>query len=106
MKYFFSLLIFISSLPLLAQQKQPPQQIPHAQPNQPVPQAQVFRYDTVLTHDPQHFNLAELKIYSSTGRLVKTGKTLNDKKEGIWRTYYENGMLSRVGNIMKTCSMD
>jgi len=105
MKYFFALTLFLSSIQLFAQQQQPQlvtdpktgKQVQVTQQReQQVPQVTVFRYDTVITHDPQYPNKAEMKIYSSTGRLVRTGQVLNGKKEGIWRSYYENGMISRV----------
>jgi antitoxin component YwqK of YwqJK toxin-antitoxin module len=103
MKYFFALILSLFSLQPFAQQ-QPQQvmdpktqkQVQLTQQKAPVPQVSVFRYDTVITHDPQYPNKAELEIYSSSGRLVKSGKILNGKKEGIWRSYYENGMISRV----------
>ena len=107
MKYFFAFTLFLAPLQLFAQQQQPQmvtdprtqKQVPLTQQQpqqQQAPQINVYRYDTVITKDPQYPNKAEMKIYSSTGRLVKTGKVLNGKKEGIWRSYYENGMISRV----------
>src|SRR6185295_7317798 len=105
MKYFLALALVAFSYPLFAQQQHQPQQVqdpqtkkqvPVAQQNPEPPQVNVFRYDTVIIRDPQHLNDVGMKIYSSTGRLVKTGRVLNGKKEGIWRSYYENGMLSRI----------
>lgn len=99
MKYFFILTLILFSLQLLAQQVQDPKtqkQVQLAQPKEQVPQVRVIRYDTVITRDPQYPGKEEMKIYSSTGRLIKSGKVLNGKKEGIWRSYYENGMISRI----------
>ena len=54
-------------------------------------------YDTVSVHDPKSYNLEEMRIYNkNSGNLYRAGHLLNGKKDGIWRTYYENGMLSRV----------
>ena len=103
MNYLFAFILLLSSLQLFAQHQQQTvtdpktqKQVPVAQQREQAPQVTVFRYDTVITHDPQYYNKVDMKIYSSSGRLVKTGKILNGKKEGIWRSYYENGMISRV----------
>src|SRR6185436_16052240 len=98
MKYFLALALSVFTSQLFAQHQQPqmvqdPQskkQFPVAQQNPQAPQISVTHYDTVLVQDPLHPNEKEMKIYSSTGRLVKTGRILNGKKEGIWRSYYEN----------------
>lgn len=102
MKYFLAFALTVSTFKLFAQHQQTVQdpqtkkQIQVAQQNPAPPQVSVIHYDTVITKDVQHPNDAVMKIFSSTGRLVKAGRVLNGKKEGIWRSYYENGMLSRI----------
>ncbi len=71
-------------------------QIQFTQQKQAAPLVNILRHDTVVVHDPQHYNNQDIKIYSSSGRMVKAGKLLNGKKEGTWRAYNENGMISRV----------
>ncbi|MBA3647601.1 MAG: toxin-antitoxin system YwqK family antitoxin [Chitinophagales bacterium] len=79
MKQFFVLIIFCFPLYLLAQNNE-----------------ETGYSDTIRVHDPEHYNIEHLKIYSVTGKIARSGDLLNGKKEGIWREYYENGFLSRV----------
>lgn len=54
-------------------------------------------YDTVAVHQPDAYNIVDMVIYyKSTQRPFRAGRLLNGKKQGIWRTYYETGVLNRV----------
>jgi antitoxin component YwqK of YwqJK toxin-antitoxin module len=60
-------------------------------------QVTVLRYDTVVTVDPDETAARHLMIYNrNSGKLIRAGKLVNGRREGIWRSYYENGMISKV----------
>jgi hypothetical protein len=42
----------------------------------------------------------EKKYYSNTTNLKETGNLKNGLKDGIWKTYYENGKLETIGNYI------
>lgn len=61
------------------------------------PQVTVIRYDTVVIKDPQNPAALQLMIYNrNSGKMTKAGRIENGKKNGIWKSYYENGMISRI----------
>lgn len=61
------------------------------------PTETVTTYDTVAIRDPNAYNVVDMQIrYKSTGRMYRTGRLLNGKKQGLWRTYFDNGTLNRV----------
>ncbi|MBA3647600.1 MAG: toxin-antitoxin system YwqK family antitoxin [Chitinophagales bacterium] len=54
-------------------------------------------YDTVKVIDPLHSNSMQLSIYGHYTRdLRRIGNIVNGKREGSWRTYYQNGLLSSL----------
>ncbi|MFI5134334.1 MAG: toxin-antitoxin system YwqK family antitoxin [Chitinophagales bacterium] len=85
MKYFFILALLTATQFLFAQNKGQ------------VPQVNVLRYDTVITRDPNNANTQQFAVYNhNSGWLIKSGKFVDGKKEGVWKSYYENGMISRL----------
>ena len=52
--------------------------------------------DTIITKDATDLTLKFMVVKSPTGVLLAQGKLVNNKKDGMWRTYYDNGTLQRI----------
>ena len=86
MKHLMICLLLLASIVAFAQEQ-----------NGQAPQITVLRYDTISTKDPSNPNAQLISIYNhNSGRLIKSGRVASGKKDGVWKSYYENGMLSRV----------
>lgn len=53
-------------------------------------------YDTTIITDPQNFDLVTIEVKNPEGRLVETGRLLNNKKHGVFRTYDEFNNISKI----------
>lgn len=61
------------------------------------PQITVIRYDTVVIKDQSNPAVQQIMIYNrNSGKLIKSGRMDGGRKEGVWKSYYENGMISRI----------
>jgi antitoxin component YwqK of YwqJK toxin-antitoxin module len=64
---------------------------------QGAPQVTVIRYDTIVVKDKENPSVEQWMIYNrNSGRMIRSGRVENGKKDGIWKSYYENGMISRI----------
>lgn len=53
-------------------------------------------YDTTIITDPGNFELVTMEVKTRDGKLLETGRLLNDKKHGVFRTYDEFSNISKI----------
>lgn len=51
------------------------------------------KLDTVTYKDPAHPAVTVFKVTDSTGAIIEYGELVNEKKEGLWRTYFDNHII-------------